>query len=156
MSRGLENTFKTELVHRGYVRIDAVSNQRAIPSEMIQVQRQEFLQNYFVERIEKEHEAVSTRKLPTRGVGYQKVHVLIRRFSQISLGNVDQRLGKINPVDVWEFEIFLGKYARLALAATDIHEVLEFDAGIQRLLQKKLQVKIRIRPVVVGICQGLC
>jgi hypothetical protein len=80
MSMRLENTFKTELVHCGYVRINTVSNQRAIPGEMIEVQRQEFLHNYFVERVEKEHEAVSTRNLPTRGVGYQKVHVCVRRF----------------------------------------------------------------------------
>ncbi len=151
-----EDDLETEPAHRGSEEIVAVSDQRAVSNEMLEVRNQEFLQDNLVEGIVEEDETVSRRKFPICGVRHQKEDVFVRRLGQILFGDVYQRSTKIDSIDFRESEIFLGQYARLALPATDIHEVLKLDARVQRLSYEGLQVKTRIWSVIIGIRQRVC
>lgn len=151
MTIGTVNHLEAQATQRGSMAVVAVCDHRLVRREMLEIGLDEPFQNDLVEWIEEKNKVVSCGKTPSRCVRNQECHVFVASIGEISIGNVNQRLAKINANDFREIEVLLCEHALLTLATPNVHEVVEGDPSAECFQEQMLQMEIRIRPVVVRI-----
>lgn len=107
-----------------------VSNDRSALPEVIYVAFQKFSQDGLTEWIEQENQVVAGRQTKGSCIGINKENIILPKPCSIISSNFNERPGKFDANDFTKPKPLGGVKTGLALARTEIDEMIEYDIGL--------------------------